>query len=75
MKTQTIDIRNSSSAEYAHLDIYSLEATDEMPASKVRPMIIVCPGGAYAWTSKREGEPIAMISWRQVSMRLFSGIR
>ncbi len=60
MKTQTIDIRNSSSAEYAHLDIYSLEATDEMPASKVRPMVIVCPGGAYAWTSKREGEPIAM---------------
>ncbi len=60
MNIKTIDIRNSSSAEYARLDIYGLEATDEMPSSKLRPMAVICPGGAYAYTSKREGEPVAM---------------
>ncbi len=60
MTIQTVDIRNKDSAEYAHLDIYSLEASEEMPSSKLRPMVIICPGGAYAWTSKREGEPVAM---------------
>ena len=60
MKIQTVDIRNSASAEYAHLDIYTLDESKEMPSSRIRPMVIICPGGAYAWTSKREGEPIAM---------------
>ena len=60
MKVQTVDIRNSPSEDYAHLDIYTLDAAKEMPASRIRPMVIICPGGAYAWTSKREGEPIAM---------------
>ncbi len=60
MKIQSVDIRNSASAEYAHLDIYTLDESKEMPSSRIRPMVIICPGGAYAWTSKREGEPIAM---------------
>lgn len=29
-------------------------------AWRVRPMVIVCPGGAYAYTSDREADPVAM---------------
>lgn len=60
MLCRTVDIRNQDSQDYARLDIYALESSEEMPNSRLRPMVIICPGGAYAWTSHREGEPIAM---------------
>lgn len=38
---------------------YFLDLSKEVPIEK-RPTVIVCPGGAYAFTSDREAEPIAM---------------
>lgn len=43
----------------ARLSCYLLPAFEEIPAQKEKPMVIVCPGGAYAYTSARESEPIA----------------
>lgn len=39
------------------LDAYLL---DDQQTTKKRPAVIICPGGAYMFTSPREGEPIAM---------------
>ena len=32
---------------------------DDMPFNKKRKAVLICPGGAYAYCSNREGEPIA----------------
>lgn len=39
---------------------YLLAACDDMPEKTEKPMVIVCPGGAYRFRSNRENEPIAM---------------
>ncbi|MDY3919166.1 MAG: alpha/beta hydrolase [Candidatus Limivivens sp.] len=39
---------------------YILDAPEEIPLRKKRPAVIICPGGAYAYKSPREGEPIAL---------------
>lgn len=56
---QTLDIKNEDSKEYAKAVIYLLDRSPEIPIEQ-RPMIIVCPGGAYRYTSDREAEEIAM---------------
>ena len=42
------------------LTVYALDESREMPGSKARGAVIVCPGGAYLGCSDREGEPVAM---------------
>ena len=42
------------------LTVYALDESREMPGSKSRGSVIVCPGGAYLGCSDREGEPVAM---------------
>lgn len=42
-----------------HLTVYLQEPTDAL-AIQERPLILVCPGGAYAYTSDREAEPLAL---------------
>lgn len=39
---------------------YTLDNSVEMHPQKMRPVIVICPGGGYAMTSDREAEPIAM---------------
>ncbi len=39
---------------------YVQEASREMPAFTRKPAVLVCPGGAYLFTSDREAEPIAL---------------
>lgn len=59
MQYKTLDIKNSGSMEYAALHLYLLDDSPEIPIH-TRPMIIVCPGGAYAFTSDREAEMVAL---------------
>lgn len=33
---------------------------DESNVAQQRPAVIICPGGGYGFTSKREGEPVAL---------------
>ena len=45
--------------EYAKAVVYILDQSPEIPIDR-RPLIIVCPGGAYRYTSDREAEAIAV---------------
>lgn len=53
------DIKEEGSLEGAHLTVYIQEYTESLNI-KERPLILICPGGAYAYTSDREAEPIAL---------------
>ena len=43
-----------------YLDAYILDTPEENPYFAKRPAVIICPGGAYAFVSEREGEAVAM---------------
>ncbi len=58
MKTETI--RLYENREDVTLTTYLLDDSGEMLNGKSRPAILVCPGGAYAFCSDREAEPIAI---------------
>ena len=45
--------------ETAKLRLYLIDNLGMTP-DKVRPLVLICPGGAYAYTSEREAEPIAL---------------
>lgn len=55
-------IKTEGSLEYAKLTVYVLDTPGNSIQLKVekRPMILLCPGGGYAFTSFREAEPLAM---------------
>ncbi len=44
----------------AVLETYFLEGSPELANSRKRPLVLICPGGAYAICSDREAEPIAL---------------
>lgn len=43
----------------AYFDTYLIENSDELKPDVKRPVIVICPGGAYVYTSDREAGPIA----------------
>lgn len=59
MKYEKYQIQCEGSMEYANLSTYILDVSDEINIKK-RPMIVICPGGGYEYTSDREAEIIAM---------------
>ena len=60
MQYNTIKVEAKGSLEYARLVTYFLDNTEEIDKDRVRPLILLCPGGGYVMTSDREAEPIAM---------------
>lgn len=46
--------------EGAVLETYFLDESRELRNSSSRPVIVICPGGGYAFCSDREAEPIAL---------------
>nr|AGS50306.1 hypothetical protein [uncultured bacterium Ele45G2] len=56
MKTIVLELSNEDVA----LSAYLLDASNEMPNARVRPAVLIFPGGAYRMCSDREAEPIAM---------------
>lgn len=60
MLYEEIPLEVENSAHYARLCVYILDSSKEFQEGILRPMLILCPGGAYARTSDREAEPIAM---------------
>lgn len=50
---------NEQGSSGAYLTTYFIEGNCEIPAKK-RPVVLICPGGAYSFVSKREGEPVAL---------------
>lgn len=60
MRHEEIPIQVEGSAPETHLTTYILgDYLDEAP-NDIRPLVLICPGGAYAMTSNREAEPVAL---------------
>lgn len=56
---KTISIQEKGSLLYARVSLYLWDSSSEI-SSLERPMILICPGGAYARISDREAEPVAL---------------
>ncbi|MBR5116827.1 MAG: alpha/beta hydrolase [Lachnospiraceae bacterium] len=60
MKIQNIEIKAAKdSNQTAGLTCYLHETSKEIAIEK-RPIVLICPGGGYAYTSDREADPIAL---------------
>ena len=60
MRHEEIPIQVEGSAPETHLTTYILgDYLDEAP-NDIRPLVLICPGGAYAMPSNREAEPVAL---------------
>ena len=44
----------------AYLETYFLAASDRLKNSQSRPLVLICPGGGYSYTTDREAEPLAL---------------
>ena len=53
------NISEEGSLDYAKLTVYIQEPSESLKISK-RPLVLLCPGGAYMYTSDREAEPMAL---------------
>lgn len=60
MICERISIQTENSAQNTHLDTYILEDFLDGDPQWKRPLVLICPGGAYARTSNREAEPVAL---------------
>lgn len=54
------DLKEVGSSEGAKLTMYIQETASPKLKVKKRPLVIVCPGGGYSYTSDREAEPVAL---------------
>ena len=59
MVYEEFTIHETGSLEGAKLTVYIQQYSEKLNI-KDRPLILICPGGAYAYTSDREAEPIAL---------------
>lgn len=59
MEYKKIDLGKELPASNATVYLYLIDYTQKIPVSE-RPMIVICPGGGYAYTSDREAEMIAL---------------
>lgn len=59
MKYQIVDIKIADSKQ-ANLTLYVQEQYPQVYGERLRPMVLLCPGGGYEHISPREGEAIAM---------------
>lgn len=53
------EIKEKGSLEGAKLTVYIQEPSESLYIKK-RPLILLCPGGGYGYTSDREAEPLAL---------------
>lgn len=57
---EVIDIPVEGSLADSKLYTYFLDNSPEIDQNRVRPVIVICPGGGYAMTSDREAEALAV---------------
>ncbi len=60
MNYQVLDVKVKDTEETGKLYTYFLDNSREIAPERVRPVIVICPGGGYEWVSEREAEPIAL---------------
>ena len=59
MRNETYKIELAGSQPYAKLVTYIQDDSQEIGIQD-RPLVLVCPGGGYGFTSDREAEPLAL---------------
>lgn len=57
---ENIPVQVEGSLSDTHMTTYILDAWEEIDRLTKRPLILLCPGGAYRFTSDREAEPVAL---------------
>lgn len=57
-KQETIHVNNQ--ANDVEMTLYLLDNNEEVDENRVRPLVIICPGGGYEFRSFREAEPVAV---------------
>ncbi len=60
MRNEQIKIQVKGSAKECRLETYILGDVLDGVRNRKTPLVLICPGGAYAMTSNREAEPIAL---------------
>ncbi|MBQ7407832.1 MAG: alpha/beta hydrolase [Clostridia bacterium] len=65
MRTEVIDLYSYFGLERkknarGYLTVYCRTVSNEVDSKRVRPAMLIIPGGGYEFVSEREGEPIAM---------------
>ncbi len=51
---------NHTRIQLPHCELESYVPVPTTDPNRLRPAVVICPGGAYAFTSEREAEPVAM---------------
>ena len=59
MRMEIFKIQVEGSMPDTKMTVYIQETSPELLMNK-RPMILLCPGGGYHWTSDREADPLAV---------------
>ena len=59
MLHETISLQVEGSESYARMETYIISKSEEI-ALPPRPVVIICPGGGYCFTSEREAEMFAL---------------
>lgn len=59
MKCEIIPIKTKAKTK-ADIHTYFPDNYDEIDSSRTRPLVLICPGGGYAFTSDREAEAVAL---------------
>ena len=59
MRMETFKIQVEGSMPDTKMTVYIQETSPELLMKK-RPLILLCPGGGYHWTSDREADPLAV---------------
>lgn len=60
MNHEKIEIKVPGYEATGQLYTYIIDNSVEMRINQKRPIVLICPGGAYCMTSDREAEPVAM---------------
>ncbi len=60
MRHENLTVTAPGSSHSAVLTTYFIDNSPQICPDRVRPLIIICPGGGYRFTSDRESEPVAL---------------
>ena len=74
MVYETIPVTIRGEETNARLYTYFWSNSKELYDGRRRPCVLICPGGAYAMTSDREAEGLAVRFWRWDTMRRYCDI-
>ena len=61
MQYRKFSVRVPGAGTASSLTLYGQDLEEPIRKGRLSPALLVCPGGAYAYTSPREAEPVALV--------------